>query len=668
MFNQKPAICRICKEGCGLLVSRSSKGLRIVGNPEHPVSQGFACFRGTQFGHVHDSPERLTSPLLKVKSGWKVITHKDAVDILAEKIRRARDTHGAQSVCFYKGESLKHQESAAYLRHLCYGLGSPNYHSVGSICHSAMALGHGLTYGGIPAPDYSRVKSILVWGCNPASSFQRSFMRLKKAKERGTKIIVVDPSQTTTARIADVHLPVRPGSDGFLALAFLKHCTEQDRLVPDAASSIGWSQLQVELASMSLEVLLDHANIDMDKFLRVADMLVNNSPTWIQTGLGLELQPSGVQTVRAIACLQAVLDPLSRPATPWGKLRPLPGSDSYPQMPPPVGMAEFPVFTGKTVEGQAMQLPGAVLENTPYPVRTMLITGANPMMTFPDPMLFAKTLQGLDFLAVCDLFMTETARQADLVLPAATFLEFHELHDYVAVGQPYLGLVQPVEDSGKGWPLWKLVFELAKHMDLNELFPWQDNRQALTERMSGKGIEFHELTKSTSLTVKYEVPAVEPGVWRTSDNKVHFHSAELEKAGQPGIPTADCFLPPLETGETFPFYLSTGDRVPAYQHSQFHNIPQYRKQVPKPDLEMHPATAHALKIMEDETITLSTPFGNLDIAVSFSEELSEDCLRLGHGWSEANANMLATFDHLDPISGFPWLKAIPAGIVKKSAE
>lgn len=665
MFSQKPALCRICKEGCGLLVSRSKTGLSIRGNPDHPVSQGFVCFRGSQFHHVHDSPDRLTTPLLKGKSGWKPISFKDGIDLLAEKIREGKDAHGAQSLCIYKGESLKHQESSAYLRHLCSGLGTPNYHTVGSICHCAMAIGHGLTYGGIPVPDYKRIKCILVWGCNPANSLQRSFKQLKQAKENGVRIIVVDPSKSATARLADMHLPVRPGRDGFLAMALLKHCAGQDRFVPESTTSLGWSHLQAELTSLSLDDLLAQANINMVDFLRVASMLEDNSPTWIQTGLGLELQPSGVQTVRAIACLQAILDPLSRPAAPWGKLQPLPGSDTYPDMVSPVGEREFPVFTQSTAQGQAMQLPKAILENSPYPVRTMLITGGNPMMTFPDPALFGKALNSLDFLAVSDLFMTETAKHADLILPAATHLEYHELHDYVSSGQPYLGLVHPVEDFGKGWPLWKLVFELANRMDLQTLFPWKDNREALTERMAGSGIEFNDLVGSPSLTAEYSVPEIQTDVWPTLDGKVHFHSAKLEELGQPGIPTAECFHPPQEVSETFPFYLSTGDRTPFFQHSQFHNIPKYRKQAPEPSLEIHPSTAGDLEIAEGETVTLSSPFGNLDIAISFSEELRNDCLRLGHGWSEANANLLGTFDHLDPISGFPWLKAIPARITKK---
>ena len=309
-----------------------------------------------------------------------------------------------------------------------------------------------------------------------------------------------------------------------------------------------------------------------------------------------------------------------------------------------------------------MRLPGAILEGTPHPIRTMLIAGANPMLTFPNPKLFGKALDRLDFLAVFDLFLTDTARHADLVLPAATHLEYHELHDYVAVGQPYLGLVQPVEDTGRGWPLWKLVFELAGRLDLGALFPWEDYRQALRERMSGSGIEFRELEESPTLTVRYG--STVPGtIGRpVAAEKINIRSTETEKAGQPGLPLPDCFTLPCTVSEEFPFYLSTGDRIPVFQHSQFQNIPDYRRQGGDPRLDLHPEAAAGLGLQEQDRVLLRSPFGSLEIAVAFAPDLRRDCLRLRHGASEANANRLGSFDHLDPISGFPWLKGLPARI------
>ncbi len=665
MFKHQPAICRICKEGCGLLVSRTQEGLTITGNPEHPVSKGFICFRGARFGDVHDSPQRLTTPLRKVKSGWQQIGYEAAIDLLAEKLSRAKQESGPQSICFYKGESLKHQESTAYLRHLCNGLGSANYQSVGSICHFSMALGHGLTYGGIPAPEYSRIGSAVIWGCNPANSLQRSFQRLRQAKENGLRLIVIDPSRTHTAELADLHLAITPGTDGYLALAFLKNLEQAGALPAETASFAGWERMAGELEVLTLDALLKPTGIDMGSFKRAAELLAAAGPAWIQTGLGLELQPHGVQTIRAIACLQAVLDPQLRLPAPWGKLSPLPGGDVYHDPVSPLGTDEFPLFTRKKGEGQAMRLAGAILDGKPYPIRTMLIAGANPMLTFPDPDLFGKALDHLDFLAVFDLFMTETAKHADLVLPAATHLEYHELHDYFAVGEPYLGLVSPVEDSGRGWPLWRLVFELAGRLGLGALFPWQDNRQALSERMAGSGIEFQELADSPTLSVRY-APSAESdaGGRRVPAEKINIRSLEAEQAGQSGLPLPDCLAPSRPASSEFPFYLSTGDRIPVFQHSQFQNIASYRRQGGEPRLDIHPEAATALGVEENEMVLLKSPFGSIEVELSLSTELRRDCLRLRHGAGEANANRLGSFEHLDPISGFPWLKALPAQIIK----
>jgi anaerobic selenocysteine-containing dehydrogenase len=117
-------------------------------------------------------------------------------------------------------------------------------------------------------------------------------------------------------------------------------------------------------------------------------------------------------------------------------------------------------------------------------------------------------------------------------------------------------------------------------------------------------------------------------------------------------------------GKEFPFYLSTGDRIPVFQHSQFHNIPVYRRLGGEPRLDVHPATAADLGLHNQQTVLLKSPFGSLEVEIALAGDLRRDCLRLRHGASEANANRLGSFDHLDPISGFPWLKAMPVRIDK----
>lgn len=251
-----PTLCKICDEHCGILVTEKAGRVSITGNRGHPVSKGFVCVKGKHFGEVHHSPLRLTRPLLKKKSGWEEISFENALEVLASAFLRCKREFGPERVVFYKGEGLKHFEIAEYMRHLANGFGSPNYVSVGSLCHFAQMLGHSLTYGGKPVPDFDRVRVVVLWGTNPAISFPRTFADIKAAVRRGTKLVVMDPAVTETAKLAQVHLRVRPGSDGFLALAFMKYAIEDRSLKPTDDLVEGWDDLVALVGGCSYRKLL----------------------------------------------------------------------------------------------------------------------------------------------------------------------------------------------------------------------------------------------------------------------------------------------------------------------------------------------------------------------------------------------------------------------------
>ncbi len=647
-------ICRICKENCGLLVKETGEGIQVSGNPEHPISQGFICFRGKNYGHVRLAPDRLHTPLLRKNGRFVPISFDQAMDVLAENLGRSRDRFGPESVCLYKGESLKHQEVAAYMKHLAHGLGSPNYISVGSLCHRSMAMGHGMTYGGIPAPDFQRMKAALIWGANPAVSSQRTYAALKSALASGVKLVVIDPSRTKTARAADIHLAVRPGGDGFLALAFLKMAVERTGLLP-AGKAEGFDALTSMLAGLSLDRAIAKAGLEREAVEAAWRLLSENRPVWVQTGLGLELKPTGVQTIRAAACLQSLLDDV-RPVSIAAGLAPLPGSERYPERPKSVGTRQTPLFTSGDIEGQGMFWDKAILNDDPYPLRSMLIMGANPMLTFPNEAAQRNALSGLDFLAVFDLFMTPTAELADLVIPAADAFDMLELHDYGAAGKPYLGLVRPVFDRpGKGVPSWKVLFELAARLGMADLFPWKDNREAIGGRLEGSGVSLNDLEESSSSTAQYLATAAAPGA-------VRFVSSKLDAAGLAAMPTPESLTLPSEPDADYPFFLSSGDRVSPYQHSQFHNVREYHAAMPAPFLDMHPGAAQPLGVEDGDRVRLSTRQGAIELPVRLCADLRADSLRLAHGWRNANANALTGLTDFDPISGFPWLMSLAARV------
>ena len=637
----------------------------MIGNPLHPVSNGFICPRGMNFGEVHYAANRLRFPLLKKGSGWMKISYEEALEILASNLQSCKEKYGAESIAVYEGESLKHQEITQYLSHLAFGFGTPNFISVGSLCQFSVELGHGLTYGEIPLPDFQRMKTAIVWGANPAASSFRLFRALNQAVMDGTNLIIIDPSRTETAKIADLHLPVTPGSDGFLALAFIKYAIEKAQMKPQSPVAEGWDELKELVHSVSYRSLLERTGIPEDDFNEASVLIFENLPGWILTGLGLELNPCGVQSIRAIASLQSLLDLQHPPPSYTYKLKPLPGKHLYPDKPNPIGAKESPLYIHGNQEGQGMYLARAILDHDPYPVKAMLITGGNPILTFPDSKTQTKAFQELDFLAVFDLFMTPTAQLANLVFPAADFLENLELHDYGQSGRPYLGLIKPVTVTTKAWPAWKLIFELARRLGLGKLFPWKDNREALIYKLSENGIELSDLENSPSATVSYKNGESSIGYSNPPHGKIHYHSKVVEKTGNPGLPTLNSLSLPFLTDERFPFWLSTGDRVPFFQHSQFRNCSTYRARMEEPLLDIHSDAANRLHINNGDHVVLSTRYGKIRVRANLNDDLRKDCLRMTHGWDEANVNELTGLEYFDPISGFPWLRALPARVEKK---
>ena len=655
-----PTICRICKENCGILVSQSENSkIDIKGNPDHPLSKGFLCFKGRHFSTLHNSSKRLRQPLFKNKGQWEPVSFADAVDIMAREFDRCRQKYGAQSVAFLKGESLKHQEIKSYMKHLAHAFGSPNYMSVGSLCHQSLAMGHGLTYGGIPKPDFKRLKSAVLWGTNVAASSQRLFIRLRKAVQKGVKLIVVDPCDTRTTQLADLHLKITPGSDGLLALAFLKAAIENRHLTANPARESGWERLEKEIDSASFASLLQPTGIGETEFFKAADLIFENRPSWNLCGVALELQPSGLQTVRAVACLQSIVDPQTAPTSGLFALNALPNTGDYPRMVEPVGHKQASLYVKQMQEAQAMFLKDAVLNDDPYPLRAMLLAGTNPALTFPDAALQRRMFGRLDFLAVADLFMTETAEMATLVLPAADHLDSLELHDYGAAGKPYLGLVRPIAQKGPGWPIWKWTFELARRLGLDAYFPWDTNEDALRYRLAGSGISLEALMDSPAATLPYQPDPAK----KKTDNRIHYYSQDAEDAATTsGLPTPAAFKLPFSTNEKYPFWLSTGDRVKIFQHSQFRVSPDYLEKDAGPRVDIHGEPAAAAGINSGDRVNIVTRYGKLAVRAHVTDQVRPDCLRMTHGWNEANINEITGMEYFDPLSGFPWCRALPAQI------
>nr|WP_300455083.1 molybdopterin dinucleotide binding domain-containing protein [Desulfobacula sp.] len=426
----------------------------------------------------------------------------------------------------------------------------------------------------------------------------------------------------------------------------------------DPAREKGWDRFKKEIETATYGELLEKTGITETEFFNATQMVFENLPGWNLGGVALELQPSGLQTIRSIACLQSIVDPQTAPTSVLFPLNRLPGQDNYPQMVDPVGLSQASLYVKKQKEAQAMFLPDAILKNEPYPLRAMLLAGTNPVLTFPDAALQRKMFRQLDFLAVADLFMTETAQEADLVLPAADYLDCLELHDYGAAGKPYLGLVNPVAQKGPGWPVWKWIFKLADKLELNDFFPWETNEQALQYKLDHTGVFLEDLKNDRSSVIRYPSDATKI----IPRSKIQYFSQDAQDAASAGLPTPKSFELPFYTSKQYPVWLSTGDRVNAFQHSQFRGSQIHLRKQGGPRVDLHPDQSTALGIRSGDPIQIVTRYGKLAVKAHVTDQVRPDCIRMTHGWKTPNINDITGMEYFDPLSGFPWCRALPARI------
>ncbi|MFC1954594.1 molybdopterin-dependent oxidoreductase, partial [Chloroflexota bacterium] len=324
--------------------------------------------------------------------------------------------------------------------------------------------------------------------------------------------------------------------------------------------------------------------------------------------------------------------------------------------------------------GQVMYLADAILKEKPYPIKSMIVTGGNPVMTLPDTKRITEALKALDFLVVIDMFMTETAELADIVLPASSFAERSGLGYVYAVtsGMPYLlyrkKLIEPLYESKADWEIWS---ELGRKMGYQDIFPWQNAEEIVEYWLEPSGKTPRELTEDHPEGVyfaekKYDLG--QRGEFRTPSGKIELYSETLAENGYDPIPVhvepSQSPVSDPEIVKKYPLILTTGARQLQYTHTQFRNVTSLREEAPEPLAEIHPDTAEEYGIVDGDMITIETPRGEITIKISLTEDMVPTVISVPHGWSNANVNALTSLEPRDPVTGYTEMKALLCNIKK----
>jgi len=662
--------CRLCSSCCGIDAHvEEGRLVKVAPMKEHPVNR--LCVKSQAIPDLIYSPERVTHPMRKVNGAWRQISWDEALDIISDKLAVIRDNYGAKALLVHLGEPTVGTEVPKMAARFCSLYGTPNYTSGSSLCFVARGIGHGLSISRrmLPlSPSYENTRCVVVWGHNPQQSKIGEEADILSAQKRGARLIVVDPRITPLARRADLHIQVRPGTDCALSLGLLNVIITEGLYDRDFVEqwTLGFDELAEHIKEYSPEVVEKLSWVPADKVRQFARMYAAAKPATISQDVALDHCVNGVQNSRAISILVAVTGNLD-----------IVGGNVYN---PPLGQAgvrikgnvsideaigaRYPIFGKFTSQTTAMPVVEAIITGKTYPVKALIVQAANPALTWPNTNKVRQAFQKLDLLVVSDLFMTETARLADIFLPAASLLERKILTDYSSKGLPLIALsnraVEPPGDCLEDWRLWT---ELGCKMDYADYFPWQNADELFTFLLEPSGVTLKQLEENPGGILyhpferqrKYEQEG-----FGTPSGKVEIFSQTLADYGYNPLPA--CTPPPEDP--SYPFTLITGSRTIAYTHSQFRNLPRLRKLVPQPLVEINPGPAENLGIADGEPVLLESPKGTITLPARVTPDIHPGVLSIQHGWEEANSNLLTDNEPNDPISGYPAFKTIPCRVRK----
>lgn len=661
--------CNMCLNRCGINVyTKNGKVVKVTPMQEHPINR--LCVKAAAIPELVHSSERLTDPLRKVNGTWKRIAWDEAFDFVASRLADIKQKHGPESVIAHIGQPFVYTYTERVLRRFIELYGSPNYTTGASFCYLARVIAHSLTVGSHVLPHYSEntSKCLVIWGFNPVESDPAWTGDIYALLRKGARLIVVDPKATPLAKRADIHAQIRPGTDCALALGLLNVIIDENLYDKDFVEkwTAGFDLLAEHVKEYPPEKVEEITWIKADMIRSMARMYASARPAAIAHGISLDHCTNGIQAIRAVTVLMAItgnIDVAGGNVFPFRLRKTSFRLDKQMAEKRSVG-ADYPLFTRYTHEETVVPAIDAMFTQKPYPIKGLLIVGCNPLLTWPNVNKVKKGFEKLELLLVVDIFMTETAQMADIVLPGTTFLERAEVRDY-GFDFPLITLadrvINPIGNSMEDWKIWA---ELGKRMGYGDYFPWEDSDELLGYWLKATNISLDQLRQNPG-GVNYAERQFQRYIkegFNTPSGKVEIYSKILEENGYDPLPTyhepAESPVSCPDLAERYPLIFVSGSRTVAYLHSEFRNLPSLRRLVPEPLLEIHPETASGLGVADGDMVTVESIRGSIKLKAKLTEDIHPKVVTMQHGWNGANANLLTDDHSRDPISGYPGFRSV----------
>ena len=484
---------RDCPDSCGIVATVEDGRIeKHEGDPEHGVTRGFLCYRGNHYLERFYSPERILHPLRRTDRGWQRLSWDDALDLAAEKLLACREAHGPLSVLLLSYSGIKGMVARLLARRFWARFGGCTSTRGGISVEAAVeAQVKDLGATGTHAPeDLENSAAIVVWGKNVAVTRPHCIPFIDRARKRSAKLWVIDPVRCKTARRADRHLALRPGSDALLAAGVARLLIERGAVDQGFVERhcAGFDAYRERVLSIELEDVAAATDLSLEDIGGLADLYATVRPLATLAGLGPSYWRRGGEAVRLIDALGALSGNIG-----------VPGGGVHTDIMETPGLDLSPFRELSRGERRELLLP-RLGEEIPGacdpPLRVGFVAGANPAATCPDSGRVREALSSLEFLVVVDQFETATAELADLFLPCTTYLEMEDL--VCAYGHHWLGLSQAVvPPQGEARPDAEILKALADRLGFGEALAGEPRSwiERLLAPLAEHGVTYEELKR-----------------------------------------------------------------------------------------------------------------------------------------------------------------------------
>lgn len=690
--------CDMCPWRCGTIVSSvNGRVYKVDGNPADPKSRGMLCARGQGGVSFMYDPDRLQAPMVRTgergEGKFQEVTWSEALDHSGEKLRAIIDEYGPESVAIFGHTS----GDTWFVDYLAQALGTPNAAKPSaSLCTSpreeASKFMFGSTVGGHEPVDWEQLQCLTLIGSHIGEDARNTVMQdFANAWARGAKVIVVDPRASTVAGKADYWLPIKPGTDTALLLAWMHVLITEERYDVEyvAEWTEGFDALKAHVQEFTPEWAAAITELPAELIRETALVMSDNLPqSVIMPGRHVTWYGNDTQRMKAIFTINSLLGAYGRegglylnkspyieayPHPPFavtgssGGCSAEPGQESDELPLGPTGKARADGARTKFLRGAtAMQeLIEPMLTGDPYPIKGLIVYGVNLLHSVPNVERTKEALQQLDFVLVIDVLPQEHVAWADVVFPEATAQERYDDLWAVAHKTPYISMrepaVEPLYDTKPGW--W-MARELGLRLGLEKYFKWETAEEYLNARLLSIGSSLDKMREEQGVIIQKGKPYFADldgaSPFHTPSGKIEFYTEELALAGLDPLPVYEAVEEPPDG-----FFRLLYGRHPAHTFAKTQNTPLLHQIYPENELWVNADAALEQGVEHGDYVMLENQDGAQSgpIKIKATQRIRRDAAYMVHGFGQNEAKLtnahgkgasdtkLQTTYKLDPISG-----------------